>query len=243
MLLLQSCTFEKSFPHTLPALQAAGKCPLSPLFSLQVLFIQCSSKTNASSLTFLLTVPLQPFKWVWGGFQKTLKHSQMQTNSQIPPVRSTWHEAPWELCLERQRCNKNSISGCLNPFPSCKVRPSQRQRKHLLQSCWKKSVLRSYKDSSAKFRLCSLYLQWYHGLVSPIPGGGKWDGLCYLLTLGSPRGILHALFMKTKLAHYLVKFSFKLPSFLVLFFSQNHKGKILHVDIFLRNEHNLGVFI
>lgn len=168
----------------------------------------------------------------------------MQTNSQILPVRSTCHEAPWALHLERKRHDKSIISGCLNPFPFMegKVFFGQGRESIYFSPVEKKSVLRSSEESSAKFRLCPLCLQWYRGLVNPIPGEGIWDGLCYLLTLRSLRGISHTLSMKTKLAPffclfvYLVFYGvFGFVGFwlgLVWFFHM----KIPHVHVFLRNE-------
>lgn len=137
MLLLQSCTFEKSFPHTLPAFADCQNVP-SLLSPLSPDFIYSMQQLNQGKHPdFASHCSTTGFQMNVRCFYKTLTHSQMQKTSQIPPFRSTWHEAPWALHLERHRYDKNTVFASTHS-PSWKGSSpslSEREREHLLQSC------------------------------------------------------------------------------------------------------------
>lgn len=135
----------------------------------------------------------------------------MQTNSQILPVRSTWHEAPWALHLERQRHDKNSLSGCLKPFLIVEGKAfSDRERAFtsvMLNKISAQELWRVISKVQAVFLVPSV-VSWTtqsHSWRRQL----RWAVL--LADLGVPDSISHALSMKTKLAR--CKVQFQAPKF------------------------------
>lgn len=167
----------------------------------------------------------------------------MQRNSQILPFRSTWHEAPWTLHLERHRHDKNSISGCLNPFPIMEgvIPISLRERKRAFASVMLKKIItpRNRQQSSGCVP-CVFRVSWAtqsHSWRRQL----RWAVL--FADLGVPKGHLAHPFHENKACTPSRNIQFQAPKFgFFLFFPQNHKGKILYVHMFLRNETRVFIY-